>query len=62
MNALLKRVAYAHQTTSQRKAAIKSMVDAVRNSDVFRPIKGDDRWDKLAESIESYVVTAILAP
>jgi hypothetical protein len=59
---LLKRAVFAHKTTPQRKAAVKSMLDALRGSVVFAPIGQDDRWNKLSESIHNFIVSALVAP
>jgi hypothetical protein len=57
---LLKRAVFAHKTTLQRKAAVKSMVDALRNTAVFRPIRDDDRFDSLVRSLDQFVTGSVL--
>jgi hypothetical protein len=57
---LLKRAIFVTRSAALRKSAIKGIVDAAKNSDVFRPIKGDDRWTSLSQSIDEFVTVAIL--
>jgi hypothetical protein len=62
LSRLLSRACFVQSSAPARKAAINGIVDRATNNDVFRPIKGDDRWDSLAQSIESYITSAIVAP
>jgi hypothetical protein len=62
LSTLLKRVAHVHETTAQRKAVIKGLVDAVRNRPAFKRVRDDDRWNKLANSLDNYIASAIIAP
>jgi hypothetical protein len=61
LNDLQKRVDYVRRTGTMRKATIRHFVDLARNSAVCKSIKNDDGWNKLAESIENFVASAIVA-
>ncbi len=57
---LLNRAIFVKRSASLRNLAIKSMVDALRNTAVFRLIRDDDRFDSLVESLDRYVTVSIL--